>query len=401
MSHSSKATRFATIVAKELALDAGKMTATSIITTQGRDRSDDIVVTAGIDLANHAKNPVVLLDHRTLIGRAASPDGEYSVKLGEGVAVATTWFSESIPESVQAFRLIEEGILKGASIGFVPKLASLFDADDRVGVLFEKVELVEYSHVVIPDNADALTIAVQKSRVGGDAMLPAIKLALAPFIVTSPATTINVEGTPPTDNNPVVETKEMDDKRDEYADIDADKGAETPPAEEPTAEPADDLPPGAALLTGVYDRLLELSAFLAESGSSRKQENPDILSFADDFVPELDALCGRVAELHDSLYPDLDPMGKAEDGDGVEESDDENDEPEGKSIRERLAKRIDAFRKSRKSILEGAADAATAELRAKLAEKDNVIAALEKRLDAIDEKFTKLLRQFRAARAGR
>src|SRR5205823_11561036 len=66
------------------------------------------------------------------------------------------------------FRLYEQGILRGWSIGFVPLVAKRLTpegASHRRGVLVEEWNLLEYSAVPVPENPGALTVAIQKGIV--------------------------------------------------------------------------------------------------------------------------------------------------------------------------------------------------------------------------------------------
>jgi len=405
-----KADRVSTIKPGEQTLDVKLVAVKTVITTENRDRSQDIVVTAGIDLTNHERNPVVLLEHEYPIGVARSPDGLYTVEKHHGFATATTYFDQGNPLAVEAFRMIDDGILKGASIGFVVKRASVILAEpgtvqinidhegDRVtkekfGIRYDEVELVEYTHTILPDNPDALTVAVQKGR-----MSAVMKRLLSPHVLETPASvsvpaeieTITVEKTVADEQKP--DTDETP-KQDGYVTEDETK-TEQPQAEQ--AVTTDDLPPGARLLDGVYLRLLELASYLEAEGGNKRQENPDVLAFVEQFVPQLDEMCASISDTYDGLYPDLDSLDKSDGPEAETPEDDEPEpEPEGKRVRKRLADRIEAYRKSRVGLkpVEVAAkpDAISKE------EYD----ALQKRFDKLETGYTKLLKQFRAARAGR
>lgn len=408
-----KADRTSIIAASDVQIDVGKVSVTGVITTQGRDRSEDVVITSGIDLANHEANPVVLLEHELLIGHAKDADGNYTVKKFDGYATATTFFSQNIPEALQTFRLIDEGVLRGLSIGFVVRKARMITTDDHValtfapdgtrvpvekfGILYEETELVEYTHTVLPDNPDALTVMVQKSRVGGEPMSPLLRRILAPYQLTTPASVVSgfdADAAKQLNTNTTEKTvaDEYEEMPDEKAKPDEPE-VDTEETDEPDAA-EDDTPPGAKLLDGVYTRLLELAQFVADAGSAKRQENPDVLAFVDELVPQLDAMCSGVAETHKGLYPDhkaLDEVDDAPEGDGTGEQ----SEDEAKSIRERLAGRILAYRKSRVGF--APLPAPNADTIANKAE----IAKLTAQVATLEGNFTKLLRQFRKAKAGR
>lgn len=400
-----KAERISTITAGEVSLDVSAVSVRSVITTDNRDRSQDIVVTDGIDLANHEINPVVLLEHEYAIGLARTPDGLYTVERHPGFLLGTTYFDQGNPLSIETFRCIDRGVLKGASIGFVVKHAEVILAEpgtvqvnvdmdgDRVtkeqfGIRYGRIELVEYSHTILPDNAEALTVAVQKSRLGGEAMSPTMKRLLSPYVIETPATVSVPEQ--------IVEVKAM---AEEYVDETPKEAPKEPEPEQQAAETAatDDLPPGARLLDGVYSRLLELAQYIEDEGGSKRQENPEILAFVEQMVPQLDEFCQSICSTHDGLYPDLDSLNKAtDDGSTVEESEDEQEpEPEGKRVRRTLVKRIETYRKSRVGLKP-----------VEVAPKPDDVSKeqyeqLVKQFERLEEKYEKLVKQFRAARVGR
>jgi hypothetical protein len=66
------------------------------------------------------------------------------------------------------FRLYAEGVLRGWSIGFVPRKSYPLLRSGRfgpAGMRVEEWDLLEYSAVPVPENPKALTLAVQKGLV--------------------------------------------------------------------------------------------------------------------------------------------------------------------------------------------------------------------------------------------
>lgn len=441
-----KAERVSTIPASDVKLDTSAVSVTAVISTEGRDRSEDIVITSGIDIQNHSINPVVLLEHQHPIGVARTPDGIYTVEKHNGFAIGTTYFDQHNPLALETFRLIDDGILKGASIGFVVRRAGIIQADagrvdikvdadgDRIptpkfGLRYDEVELVEYSHTILPDNPEALTVAVQKSRVGGYPMSDPLKRLLAPYALDS-KTWVSVPAGVPTETNTVqpqdetppdndatskVETKHLQPETKIVADdyIPPEEMQQQAPAETPdeasksedveAPSPADDLPPGARLLDGLYNRFLEAAQYLEDEGGSKRQENPDVLMFVADMVAQLDEVCSNVAAQYDALYPDLDSLTGAEnqsmdESEDAEPAEDEDEpaEPEGKRTRRRLAKRIEHYRKHRLGlkpieVKTNVVDEAT----------QQKVDQLSKSLDRLQTQYTRLVKQFKAARYGR
>jgi len=134
-----------------------------LISTASIDRGGDIVEPAGADLSNYLKNPVVMRNHsyqtQDIIGKAVSITVEK-----DGIWARTKFRETEVGR--EAFALANEG-LGGWSIGFRPtKHESIRDDDDRfVGTLFKEWELLEYSQVPIPMNADAVQSAVRRGLV--------------------------------------------------------------------------------------------------------------------------------------------------------------------------------------------------------------------------------------------
>lgn len=413
--------RVSTIEPTEFKLDTSLVSVFSVITTETRDRSQDIVLSSGVILDNHARNPVVLLEHEHLIGKAATPDGLYTVEKHPGFITATTYFDQENPLSMEVFRLIDRGILKGTSIGFVVRKAKIIEADDpevvqlnkidgdrvpvtRFGILYKEVELVEYTHTVIGDNPDALTVAVQKGYVGSEAMSPIVKAILTPHIIEC-KTQVSVPADVPTEQKAMAEDYQKEPDKEKPDGDKPDPKPDAKPDEKPEGDKAadtmttTDLPPGAQLLDGLYTRALEMAAYLDEAGSSQRQENPEILAFVEDMVAQLDAFCSHVSDSFDSIYPDQKSLnGGADEPDGDEANPDEKpdeDDPEaseGKKIRQRLAARIEAYRKSRVGLKPAELPAVDkAELQAKI---DHINAELK----TLTVNYGKLLKQKRTGR---
>lgn len=87
--------------------------------------------------------------------------------------VAETRFARGVPFAEDVFRLYEQGILRGWSIGFVPcKARRLPPADPRrpPGLRVDEWDLLEYSAVPIPENPGAVTVAINKGLIR-DALL--------------------------------------------------------------------------------------------------------------------------------------------------------------------------------------------------------------------------------------
>lgn len=368
----------------DLVADPTKLQVAVTITVETPDRSGDLVIVSGVDLINHERVPVVLLEHSMPVA-LASMDGVYAVKRLNDRIVSVSQFDQNNPLSVQTFQTIESGLLRGVSIGMVPKNVELIpttideivniDGDrvprPKLGLRFNSCEMVEYSHCVLGDHQDALTVLVQKSYIGAEPLHPVLKALLTPYIL---------------------KTKESVTVPEEYAPLPEEKAIETPPepekpVEEETKE-ADPVPPGSALLDGLYSRFLEIVDYLGAEGSTKKQENPEILAFVEGCLLQLNEMVESVGTAHDALYPDVKSLSAPMD----EEPDVEPDESNEKKLRRVFAKRIEAYRKSRVGF-------------APLTREDKVsqeeLARLRSQLERIEKAHLKLVKEYRAAKAGR
>ena len=79
--------------------------------------------------------------------------------------MAVTRFAEGVPLAEDVFRLYEQGILRGWSVGLLPHRVRPRRTQSGRGVRIEEWDLLEYSAVPIPENPGALTVALQKGLV--------------------------------------------------------------------------------------------------------------------------------------------------------------------------------------------------------------------------------------------
>jgi hypothetical protein len=183
--------------AGDVTIDRGRMLATGIFATNARDRVGDILEIDGIDTASHRQNPIALWDHGKNphlsfpIGRHKSDDGQYLVQLDpdNGLAIATTRFSQTLHEAEQIFGLIDEKIVGGQSIGYREIKAPPIDATrPKGGKHLIAVELVEISWCAAPVNAEAVggyaelvRKALDRNRICGKSLAPSLRLSLEPL----------------------------------------------------------------------------------------------------------------------------------------------------------------------------------------------------------------------------
>jgi phage head maturation protease len=133
------------------------------ISTEGEDRIGDVIEVDGWHFDNYMRNPVVMWAH------------DYkSVPIGQALAVfkeppalrAQFKFREPANEHDPVLPIKaawDQGALRAASVGFDPLVWKLLDDEDMFGpVQFIEQDLLEFSLVPIPMNADALRRSVQE-----------------------------------------------------------------------------------------------------------------------------------------------------------------------------------------------------------------------------------------------
>jgi Escherichia/Staphylococcus phage prohead protease len=150
---------------RTLAVNADEFTVRSVISTIDPDRAGDIVIPTGIQNAeDYLLNPVVLWAHNR---SQFPPIGVCEwLDVQPRRIVAETRFARGVPFAEDVFRLYEQGILRGWSIGSVPRQAKReARRDGSTGLRVLTWDLLEYSAVPIPENPDAVTVAIEKGFV--------------------------------------------------------------------------------------------------------------------------------------------------------------------------------------------------------------------------------------------
>ncbi len=161
-------------------VDRQAMSATAVISTATIDRVGDLLVPQGCQLANFAKNPVVLWAHGLEgigqpIGTSRDPNGKLAVAVSKDDVQATSWFSQSLLEASQIFELIDEGIVRATSVRETP-IKSHVRRDPDVGdvLIVEEWDLEEWSWCAVGVNPDAVAKALNRNRLGGRPIVPSI-----------------------------------------------------------------------------------------------------------------------------------------------------------------------------------------------------------------------------------
>lgn len=122
------------------------------ISTDSADRDNDIIKMDGMDVANYKKNPVVFYAH----DYRALPIGTSTLKINKhNIEAELTFVGEDIyPFAETVRRMVDAGVLRAASIGFKPKAGEY--NHERKGLDIHKSELLEWSVVPVPANAECL-----------------------------------------------------------------------------------------------------------------------------------------------------------------------------------------------------------------------------------------------------
>lgn len=151
---------FKQYVAEDIkAVDGEKRQIRFRITTSSPDRMKDTIAADGWDLKHYKKNPVVLFAHSYQdlpIARALKIEKDETGL--SSVAEFATKEQYAFAETV--YQLILGGFLKATSVGFRP-LKHAYN-ETRGGIDFLEQELLEYSIVPVPANAEALMEAEAK-----------------------------------------------------------------------------------------------------------------------------------------------------------------------------------------------------------------------------------------------
>jgi HK97 family phage prohead protease len=129
------------------------------ISTDSVDRSGDKINQDGWQLDNYRKNPVVLWAHDYSKPPIGTSD---KVWIEGGKLKSITRFVPADNPAIGRFadgiyQLYKQGFMSATSVGFMPKKwAWVDDKDRKYGIDFEEMELLEYSAVPVPANAEAL-----------------------------------------------------------------------------------------------------------------------------------------------------------------------------------------------------------------------------------------------------
>src|SRR5262249_18150077 len=149
-----------------LRIDESRMLVRAVISTDTPDRAGDVIVPAGLRNADEfLRNPVVLWAHQRSLPPIATCQ---RLTIEPDHVIAETEFSAPAPFAAEVFGLYAEAVLRGWSVGSAPaKACPIPPTRDRPagGVCYPEWDLLEYSAVPVPENPQALTLAVRKGLV--------------------------------------------------------------------------------------------------------------------------------------------------------------------------------------------------------------------------------------------
>ncbi len=157
----------------KIEVDTDERSITAIISTEGVDRENEVLLPKGAKFDAYLKNPVVLWAHNysaTPIARSAW------IKRGRdsnrNVIKAKAVFAET-DKANEVYELFKGGFLNAFSVGFLP-LKSHRPTPDEIKKkpewaeatrIFDEWEMLEFSAVPVPANSEALAIAVKGNEI--------------------------------------------------------------------------------------------------------------------------------------------------------------------------------------------------------------------------------------------
>jgi HK97 family phage prohead protease len=149
-------------------------TLTALISTGAVDRMGEVIDPKGIDLRNFRKNPIVAWAH----DYTALPIGKalWTRKDPRGIISKVQFATHQFADEV--FNLYKEKFLNAFSVGFIPTEWVDGDGKKTPARTYTKWELLEYSAVPVPANAEALQLAIQKGVVHDDKIIDDIQRSM-------------------------------------------------------------------------------------------------------------------------------------------------------------------------------------------------------------------------------
>jgi hypothetical protein len=159
--------------AEKVGEDTGRMK--FVISSDREDRQGDVLSVDGWEFANYEKNPIVLFDHDYGEVGGSPPSQGTTASLtmkrkdNEGVrrVIAEMEFHRKFRFNEELYSMYRGGFMRTTSVGFWPLEMPATRESSRggMGFTFGKKELLEWSLVAVPANADAYQLALKKGIV--------------------------------------------------------------------------------------------------------------------------------------------------------------------------------------------------------------------------------------------
>lgn len=137
-------------------VNAEEKSVTGYISTYGWDRAGERMAKGSWRLDSYRRNPVVLWAHD---GRSLPIARCVELKEDDFGLLAKCVFDDQSDYAMEVFSLYERGFLNAFSVGFIPvkwEMEDRGEGDGRKGIVWTDNELLEYSAVSVPANAEAL-----------------------------------------------------------------------------------------------------------------------------------------------------------------------------------------------------------------------------------------------------
>lgn len=165
------------VLPTEAKANVDERTVEFVISTASVDRMGDTIAVDGWKLDNFRKNPVVLWAHdpSTLPIAKATAVWIEDKSLRARAEFAAADLS---PLGDKVLRYFQAGFLNAVSVGFIPLKWAWAEGPDRQwGIDFIEQELLEFSAVSVPANAEALAQRIIEDRISTDKQAPPAAVA--------------------------------------------------------------------------------------------------------------------------------------------------------------------------------------------------------------------------------
>lgn len=139
------------VLAPPSSLDVANRTCEFVASTTTID-SHGTIVLQNWRLDRYRKNPVILWAHDD----DDPPIGTGEVRIEDGQLIVKVHFAEGTECAETCWMLVQQGVLRGVSVCFMPEKYSFQEVGDRSVLVYDAPELLEISLVSIPSNPDSL-----------------------------------------------------------------------------------------------------------------------------------------------------------------------------------------------------------------------------------------------------